>query len=516
MMPSTTRSSSRFYLLSVIFFIGFAALIYEIYSVQVLFMFFVNNTHAVSIAISSFLAGLAVSSIAFSWYVGDRAHNLRIIFWMQLAAAIYGAFILHRVDLVPALLDIIYSHVETPATIELLKVGLMWMFLFVPAFFIGGALPLINGLYMQQHETGTRDTGVVYFWDMLGAILGALLAGFLFLPKLGIYWTSLIPVAINLLICFACVTSRRTLAWAILFTFVIIGALTYQKISRDSDQPANPLDKNFGKIVFQKESPFGRITVGDTQFSRRLFINYRAMCDENSGRYSEGQLGKILSALVKPAERGLNIGLGCGTTAASMAMFGAFKQLDIVEINPVVKEAAERYFDKANHDVVRAPHVNTMIANGAEYVRTNDQIYDAIAIDIEEVNIIYSSPLYTKEYFDIIKTRLTPNGVLGVWSFEVNDDFSKVMYNTLKASFEHVVLFPTLSANLYFASSKPIDKFPLVTEPKYLERQRIILGNPNKGINTLNYKLLEKYYNVGRIFGLPSDYTEPFFTPNKP
>jgi hypothetical protein len=59
-----TRDSKWLYL-GVIFLVGFTSLIYEIYSVRVLFMFFVENTQGATIAISSFLGGLAFSSLFF-------------------------------------------------------------------------------------------------------------------------------------------------------------------------------------------------------------------------------------------------------------------------------------------------------------------------------------------------------------------------------------------------------------------------------------------------------------------
>ena len=56
---------SRLSCLFLIFWIGCLALIYEIYSMRALFMFYVENTKAASIAISAFLGGLAFSSILF-------------------------------------------------------------------------------------------------------------------------------------------------------------------------------------------------------------------------------------------------------------------------------------------------------------------------------------------------------------------------------------------------------------------------------------------------------------------
>lgn len=515
MIFAPRRLSSR-QLLVAIFLIGFAALIYEIYSVQVLFMFFVNNTQAVAITISSFLAGLALSSLVFSWRVRGTAHHLSILFWMQFIAAGYGFLVLRDVGLIPDALDALRHFIGEGALTEYLKLGIVWGFLFVPAFFIGGALPLINGLYTDGGNT-TRDVGIVYFWDMVGAVLATLLTGFVFLPKLGLALTILIPICINLLVCILCAATRgqRYLAYAALAGVLAYGAA--QQLQQHGHLADPELEKRFGTVIFREASPYGTVTVGEeSNGERKMFIHYRAMCASSSGNVSEGELGRLLGVMARPAERALNIGLGCGTTAHKLAFGGGFAQVDVVEINPVVKKVAQRFFAHINNHVVDAPHVRVTIENGAEFIRQSTTTYDAIAIDIEEVNIIYSSPLYTKEYFVYAQRLLSDKGVLGIWSFDVGNDFAKVMYNTLAAVFEHVVVYPSHGAMLFFASNAPLEHLPPPPKPVNRQRQRDILQTMNAHINTLDQRMLERYYNAHKTFVLPEDYTEPYFIEKTP
>ena len=63
---------------------------------RALFMFYVENTKAASIAISAFLGGLAFSSILFGKLGNARNDKgkITLIFWMQLASVFYGYFVL--------------------------------------------------------------------------------------------------------------------------------------------------------------------------------------------------------------------------------------------------------------------------------------------------------------------------------------------------------------------------------------------------------------------------------------
>ena len=55
-----------------------------------------------------------------------------------------------------------------------------------PAFFVGGTFPLALFLYADRKDDLNRSSGVLYFWDTFGGIVGALLCGFVFIPYLGL------------------------------------------------------------------------------------------------------------------------------------------------------------------------------------------------------------------------------------------------------------------------------------------------------------------------------------------
>jgi hypothetical protein len=101
-------SIHRYTYLGIIFCIGFVALIYQLYSVKVLFMFFLENTYAVATAISAFLAGLACSSLVFSRFAHHNTRNLQLISGMMLAGGLYGYFVLSHYVLDSRILGAIY------------------------------------------------------------------------------------------------------------------------------------------------------------------------------------------------------------------------------------------------------------------------------------------------------------------------------------------------------------------------------------------------------------------------
>src|SRR5258708_32566187 len=104
-------SSKRYLYLAFIFLTGFTSLIYEIYSTRILFFFFSETNWAITIGITSFLAGIAFSSLFFSSLVKKQSMNVFFILWvMQVTISIYGFFFLRQYTLIPYVLDFMLSH----------------------------------------------------------------------------------------------------------------------------------------------------------------------------------------------------------------------------------------------------------------------------------------------------------------------------------------------------------------------------------------------------------------------
>ncbi|MEJ0063857.1 MAG: fused MFS/spermidine synthase [Alphaproteobacteria bacterium] len=541
---------------------------------RVLFMFFVESTHAVALAISSFLGGLALSSLLFSRMTRHNTRSRSLICLMMLAAGLYGYFILANYQWIPEWLDAVHHGVHVAWLANSLHYAIIWFYAFLPAFFMGGAFPLINGLYLDSVDESARDTGTVYFWDTLGAIAGSLIGGFVLLPIMGTRLTAVVAAGMNILLA-AGLVPRRLYAYPILCVFGIalffeirthppnptlsretakapaidaaprasagirpaphpnvpLGRIYSPSIARPAAPIQNPvlpavptvvtpvaLDLRFGGIVFQKESPYGQITVGamPPKGTKRLFINYRAMCMPPAP--SETLLAKTAMDMVGKDSEALNIGLGCGMTASALAFHEHTKSLDIVEINPVIPEATKQ-FTKENKDVLNAPHVSLHILNGADWLRTTNKKYDAIVIDIEEISVIYSSPLFSQEYFSIIRDRLKEGGMFALWAASVGPEFTRVMYNTLKSVFPYVAVQyhdHGVSTN-YYAAMHPfaaVDPYPEGVTEKLQHFSEAVFKLDNAEINTLNNPALEKYYDINKLFNLPVSYTEKFVKPH--
>ena len=120
-------------MLALLFLVGFTSLVYEIYSLTVVFMFIVESSQAGAIAISAFLAGLAFSS----WLTANlirrkKLDSYLLLAGMQLLAGTYAGLILSHHEWIPRILDTVSAEAGSP-----LHGAVLWIYLFIPAVFIG-------------------------------------------------------------------------------------------------------------------------------------------------------------------------------------------------------------------------------------------------------------------------------------------------------------------------------------------------------------------------------------------
>ena len=188
--------------LAVLFFgSGVSALIYQVLWTRVLGWVFGVTVYAASAVWASFMAGLAIGSLA-GGRIGDRTrHPLR---WFAAAELLIGVTALST----PALLGwmqraYVSAYPSLPHSLPALTVvrlGIAFTLLIVPTALMGATLPLVvKSSEARDHRLG-EHIGVLYGSNTAGAIAGTLAAGLFLIPTLGIHSSFLTAASVNLIV----------------------------------------------------------------------------------------------------------------------------------------------------------------------------------------------------------------------------------------------------------------------------------------------------------------------------
>jgi len=180
--------ASLFLLLS-----GIATLTYQVAWVRLLGFSMGSTSASISTVLTAFFIGMALGS-----YLAQKIthNNIQSFTPYIILEALIG---LSGLLLLPILLNLDAVIAMFPALGSLLpfKFILSLCLLLVPTLCIGATFPVIASLLIRhQHKIGLR-IGQLYGLNTLGAVFGALAAGFIFIPNMGLDGAIYIAVTLN-------------------------------------------------------------------------------------------------------------------------------------------------------------------------------------------------------------------------------------------------------------------------------------------------------------------------------
>src|SRR4029077_17965020 len=178
----------------------------------------------------------------------------------------------------------------------------------------------------------------------------------------------------------------------------------------------------------------------------------------------------------------LVIACGAGVTAGASSIDPRVEHQTIAEIEPLVPIAAGKYFGDYNFNVVKNPKVKVEVDDARHFLTTTKQKFNAITSDPFDPWVKGAANLYTKEFWQLAKDHLTPDGVVTVFVqlydsgmaavkseiatfFEVYPD-GLVFGNTVGGEGYDIVLVGTATGGLHI----DIDKMEArLASPEYAE-----------------------------------------------
>lgn len=525
--------------------IGMTSMAFQTASIKVLFNFFAQSTIVTSIAISTYLVGLVIGN----WIVTRinvspkelHAVALMAVGLTQMLMVFYALGLLQNTG-------VIWGILALKKTLPLIGYVVIFLYLLPIGLLTGICFPLLAGCYLHSSDGAGEEsvfhkpTARILAWDTLGSIAGCLASGVWLIPVFGLALTLQIASGVAWLTAsVAIIFYHRRLLYGGLLAAAGISIIIwlgisawYQRADLEKTVYFTPHSDGRERLLFQKESPFGTVRVTTDlggQETRRLFINLRTMIHSQFSNSEKALAILAMDQINKTYPSGeirvLNIGLGGGLTAGELLKNPGVK-LTISEINPVIVEAAKKYFKELNRGVLEPENksrVEVRIENGLETLRNSpDHYWHAIIIDVEEPTIIYSSGLYTLEAFQLIAKKLMPNGVMGFWAFSKFDGFVKVLYNTIEPVFQNIllrfipgILLPNVDISndmyyyVFFGSQGSLEEISRTISSREMALIGGIKQLPIYEINTLKKSVLEKYFKINEWYGLPADYTEKFY-----
>ncbi len=188
--------------LYILFFLsGMAALIYEVLWMKELGLLFGNTAYAVATTLSVFFLGLSIGGYIWGRISKNLINPLRTYAFLEIGIAITASLYFIILDAYRAIYSPLFNAFsESTVLFIFVKFLLALGILFLPAFFMGGTLPVM-GQYLIRGPKDLPNTGtILYAINTVGGTAGVLLAGFILPKLLGFKGSYLFAIGMNVLI----------------------------------------------------------------------------------------------------------------------------------------------------------------------------------------------------------------------------------------------------------------------------------------------------------------------------
>jgi len=141
-------------------------------------------------------------------------------------------------------------------------------------------------------------------------------------------------------------------------------------------------------------------------------------------------------------KRILHIGLGSGGTAWSVSTHPV-EEIDIAEISEGVVKAAAAYFGAVNHGVIYDERVDLTISDGRNFLLSTEGRYDIILSDSIHPRYAGNGSLYTRDYYQLCRSRLNPGGIVSQWLplYSLSEENFKMLLRTFQSVFSHTTVW---------------------------------------------------------------------------
>jgi spermidine synthase len=398
---------------------GASALGAEVVWTRLLGMLMGATTYVFSIILAVFLIGIAIGSTAGSWLA--RSVRPRV--------ALGTCQILLFVAIFWTCYNISNSLPYWPInpflasspwfTFQIDMARALWTIL-PPTILWGASFPLALAAIGSLKEDSARSVGSVYAANTLGAIVGALSVSLILVPAIGTQNTQrliLMVAAVGALTALGPYVQRNKAIGALLSACMMLAlwfAAMVEMVPGEFIAYGRQMPTMLGQstVVYTKEGINSSVAIS-TWPSGQVYVNVNGHVEATTEIYDmalQRMVGHLPGLLHPDPKSVLGIGFGAGVSAGTFTRYPGIKKITICEIEPVIPPASTKYFAKQNYEVAKNPKTTIVFDDARHFIMTTKEKYDIIASDPLDVFAKGTAALYSREYFQAIRSHLNPGG----------------------------------------------------------------------------------------------------------
>lgn len=473
---------------------GFCATAYAVLWTRILISFLGNSGYAFSVMLLACLIGIAAGSFL-SATIARRVKPLANLFGsVQIGI---GLSVVLFIPLFGNLYGISRGLQAAFGGGRLWEFAAGFILMIVPTILIGASFPLVRRI-----GNAVQSQSTVYLFSIIGVFLGSFCAGFILIPTIGIRLSMLLTAGLNTMIGCALVlrNSEKSqffsgtaigttiltvgiglmgLLWGNSPPFLKNGTFWTQRVSDTLVQHTEAVDANIATFM-------------DDEGIHRTYVDNDDIADTSHLKAISQRVIAHLPLLLHPnPKRGLVLGFGMGITSYAMTQYDV--RVDAVENPKGLVEAARKYFDDVNRNILDSSLFNHTFNDERNYLLMTPYRYDVISMGTRHPMASSSaSNLYTADFYRWCRRVLTENGIICQWIplQRIPETYLKIVMRTFIEVFPNATIWYKYTPDFAILIGTP-ERFK-INYKRFMERAQIprvheaLAGDDLDGISLLD------------------------------
>jgi spermidine synthase len=464
--PATGDRVARWYVIAA-FLTGAASFMYELGWIRMLSLVLGSSTHSFELMLSAFILGLAFGGL----YVRNRIERIadpeRYLGTVMLTMGALAALTVPACNMMYDFMAwALGTFTRTPGgyvAFNAVSQSIAMLIMFPATFCAGMTLPVLTHALMRR-GTGEKAIGIIYSVNTLGAIVGVLLAVHLLMPWIGLRGVILTGAGIHVALGLSRLTQN---AWrqpatgvalalsvtAFAFT-AVFGRLDPMRVASGvfriglSTLPAG------AKVHFLRDGKTATVTVQEHRGMVAISTNGKPDAGIQmaaAGEHGPDETTMVLAAAIPlslqpDAKRVANIGFGSGLTTNTLLSSPHLRQLDTIEIEPVMVEAAQQAFGTRIHRVFEDPRSHIVYEDAKTFFAASREPYDLILSEPSNPWVSGVASLFSDEFYGRVVQYLRPEGYFVQW-VQIYETDINVVASIIKALSRHFGAYAIYNLN---------------------------------------------------------------------
>lgn len=395
-----------------------------------------TKKHSTTLIFAAFISGLCsiiyelLIATTASYFLGDSVKYFSLTIGIYMASMGVGTLLSKYIDK-----DIMFRFIQIELVLALtggLSIPILYFAyaytgLFIPVYLaltiligvlIGLEIPFLTRLMDHYCQLKINIANILSF-DYFGALIATLAFPFLLLPFFGVYQSSLLFGLANMSIGFTMLwvfgeqmgARKRVLQrLSILLLFILAGMLAL------SGYFLHHWDQNLyeDRIIHSEQTLYQRMILTKERDDIRLYLDGNLQFSSiDEYRYHEALIHIPMSLVAQPVKRVLVLGAGDGLAIRELLKYQEIEEIVLVELDPRMIELAKTnsYLTALNQQSLSSPKISVVIADAMAYVSQPNTEFDLIVADLPDPNNHALTRLYSRQFYQLIKSSLNPNGL---------------------------------------------------------------------------------------------------------